>query len=380
MRLRDLCVKACNSLGLGFSSTILDSVIGRRYVTIPKKSAYTTNATYQDSDLMAIFGDVINRKHYDDTKNPLAYGYYEGTFADLLRDISEVFNCTDQMSGQSGIVVRNGTLHIERWDFWQNQAVFTMPNQSSEAPFDDPYGTNASELAANYIVRYSQDPLDDNTYDEYDGTSCMVSFTPAVMADPKNNLLNNLVEKVLPFALARRKTELTAPEKVVNSILKFLTPFMNILLKLIGSQTKLPPLLTNTRIGVMLLSSDFTGMPKLLSVDSSSKVSVNNKRSDHLGYSEANYLMANYHSASLLLNIFQGGHNQYLTFRDKEVPLCCSDFGNLRYNNIIKSYDQKPARLDSMRWNAHVESAKVDFRVKEQYAFNINYDIIIDGV
>jgi hypothetical protein len=393
MRVKDLFEKGCHYLGLSFSSSILVDSQYKDLVIIPQKKAYYRNVTTIDQYIQNILQTSQSRKVYDEPENPTAYGYYEGTFAQLIREMCDVFNAK--------VVIRNGVLCFERWDFWNLQSVFTMPNQSSEAPFQDPYGTNASEISSNFYLSFALDTQDTNTYDQYEGTSIQMTLTPNSVGNVKNVLLNGLTEKMLPYALAKRKVDLTDVEKVVNEILDRIGFFIGDLINAIntfgaGTINPIPDDIINDRIGAMLLSSDFTDVQKLLLVENNTtswytqqagtiqcnKVSSDNSRTDHLGATDAFRLAKDFHSASWAMDTLNGGvtyPNQYLTYKDKEVPLCCGDFANLKNNNIIKSFDNKNGRLDSMRWNPHTETAKVDFRIKQVYTINLKQSIIIDG-
>ncbi len=389
MKCLTLMQKGASHLGLGFSSTILQGSPYKNLCIMPKKSAYVNNATTIDAYLSAIFsGGGISRKIYSDNLNSNAYGYYEGTFGQLIRDLEDVFDAK--------VVVRNNILYFERWDYWNNNASYTMPNQSSEAPFDDPFGTNANELSSNYFVTYMQDQQDENTLDQYDGMSCQMTMKPNIVGVQKNVLMKGLTEKRLNFALAKRKKDLTIPEKVINKMLDDLNPIYNLMVfwdntLQIFAAPPLPTNVTNNRIGAMLLSSDFTGHQKLFVVENTPKnwngisaynLDVNNTRADHLGYCDAYKLCKDFHSSSWAIDTLNGATkypNQYLTYRDKEVPLCCGDFATLRDNNIINSWDLKKGRVDSIRWNPHTETATIDFRIKEVFTKNLSQKIVIDG-
>lgn len=427
MRVRTLFERACQYLGVGFQSTILLNSPYRNAVIIPRKNAYFNFTTTPDQFLQNIFHSTAQRKLYDETLNPLAYGYYDGTFAQLIREMEDYFDAK--------AVMRNNTLHFERWDYWNNIAVFTMPNQSSEAPFQDPYGTNASELSSNYFIEYATDSTDENTFNQYDGTSCQMTLKPNVVINPKNILLKGLTDRRLNFALGKRKKSLTVVEEVVNKLLNGLQyypglggPTVNISgnnYSAFGFQPwatltfwdnffgiqavpPLPPNVTNNRVGALLLSQDFTGHQKIVVVEGEPKywqrfngtsvmaysIDADNSRDDHMGYTDAYFLARCFHSSSWAVNTMASSNpatstslsvpattypNQYLEYNEKEIPLCCTDFKKIKDNNIIKSYDLKPGRLKSMRWNPHLEVAMVDFKVKEVYTKNLGQSIIIDG-
>ncbi len=391
MRVKDLFQKGCDYLGIGFDSSILQRSVYKDLVIIPQKKAYYQNITTPTQYYTAMFGSTVNKKVYDEVQNPTAYGYYDGTFGQLIREMCDVFNAK--------VVIRNNTLYFERWDYWNNNSIFTMPNQSSEAPFDDPYGTNASEISSNYFITYLLDSEDTNTYDHYEGTTCQMTLTPVVTNNVKNVLLKGLHQVNINYALAKRKTDLTRVEQLFNFIMNKLGTIYSALVT--SSGNALPNDVINDRVGAMLLSSDFTGVQKLLVVEDKisymsndfgtfpcNKVSADNSypdnnRSNGGGLTDAFRLAKDYHSASWAINTLDGQvtyPNQYLTYKDKEVPLCCKDFANLKNNNIIQTYDFKKGRLDSMRWNPFNETAKVDYRIKQVYTKNLKQSFVVNGI
>ncbi len=419
MRVVDLFKKACAYLGLTFSSTILQSYPYNNLVIIPAKNAYYSTPTQPDQFMQNIFHSTHERRLFDDTLNELAYGYYDGTFSQLILEMEKYFNAK--------MVMKDSVIHLERWDYWNNTSSFIMPNQSSEAPFEDPHGTNASELTANYFIQYETDSSDDNTLNIYDGTQCEMTMTPRTVNISKNVLLKGLTEINIPYALAKRKLDLTLPEKVVNKVLNFLQDDGGQAWDLVGGPWNTvtiwaqifaphtipplpPPNYTDQRIGAMLLSGDQTGVQKILVVNDQPEYwqrldgshvlgySIDYTNNDtsglHMGYTDANFLARCFHSASWGVNTLSGSNpatprnltippvsypNQYLTYKQKEIPLCCSDFKGLIDNNVIKSVDLKPGRIDSLRWNPFNESAVVDFRIKSTFTKNLTQIIVIDG-
>lgn len=408
MKVVDLFTKAAAYFGLGFSSSILQGSPYNTLVHVPAKSAYFINSTFADTFLLTLLGAAINRKLYDDILNPNAYGYYEGTFKQLIDEYGEYFNCTDEASGQTGICIRNGVLFFERWDYFNGISPFIIAPISIDAPFPDANGVNASEIAANYNVIYAQDTQDANTYDQYDGTSCQMTLKPITIIQPKNVLLRGLTQKSLPFALAKRKLSLTVAEKVVNAILPILSSIYNPLVALLngvmslvpnaGPIPYLPSTFLNTKIGCMLLSSDFTGIPKVLVVTlnngsingskigyidpNNSSTSLNSSgnpvKGNGNGWTDAYRISIQYHAASWGIDTINGNHNQYLTYKDREIPLCCRDFDTLSKNNVVMQ-NNKFGLINTLAWNPHMETAKISYRIKQKWTNNLTQTIIIDG-
>src|SRR3990167_10184889 len=128
-----------------------------------------------------------------------------------------------------------------------------------------------------------------------------MQLSPSVILNKKNVLLKNLTEITLNYSLAKRKEKLNAVEHIakilydiistvydaitefINGIITIIETILNLISALTGCDPPdipfIPPMPKNpfsNRIGVMLLSSDFIGIQKILVVDSSNRLAVNN--------------------------------------------------------------------------------------------------------
>lgn len=418
MYVRETFRICCQYLKIGFASTILQNEPYNRAVIIPRKSSYSYTNTYNDSLLGAIFNGTITsgntfsniflRKQYDDMSSLTSWGYYENNFDQFIREMEDVFNARIVLKTDAGGAT---TLYFERWDYWNNKSTYTIPNVSSEAPFQNPKGTNAYELSANYEVIWQTDTQDQNTIDQYDGTSCMMTLAPNIIIDPQNVLLMGLTQKNLAFALAKRKTSLTIPEQAVNALLQNAGSVYNDLNTFLAAgvvvgtggvswvlskfgytdpflSSQLPPmpseLSPTDRIGYMLLSSDFTSVPKFLVVEGVSPDFINGNKIDIAnslpsgGWTDAVFLQKIFHSASWAIDTVNNSHNQYETY-ENEIPVCCSDFVNIKGNNILITTDKRNGRFDGLKWNPRDETAVATYRVKEKFTNNLKQTFVIDG-
>lgn len=181
--------------------------------------------------------------------------------------------------------------------------------------------------------------------------------TPVVSINTKNILLQNLVEKRLAFSLAKRKEVLTAPEKVLDTIINIFTFFTN--------NSPIP-----NRIGWLLLSNDFTGVQKFMILDASDKISISNK-----SLTSATTLMNNYHSINFPLQ------DQWLVYEGWEIPFCCDDYIEVKNCNYIRTSDGRLGKITSLKWQMGSDTAIIDFRVKPTggtYTNNLNQQLISD--
>lgn len=395
MRIENMFRKAATHMGLTFVSSLYQGFgPNGNDVIIPHKSALNNFPT-KTQDL---FGKkFIKNKDYDEAKNPNAVGYIDWTFQQLIE--------AEELRLNAEARVSNNVLYFEHKDFFKGTANYTLPNiQRKDA---DPHGTNACELVGTYRVSYTLDEQDTNTYDQYEGTSCQMTLRPNVVGIQKNVLLKNLTEIILPYALVKRKETLTAPEEIFesmynvvadiyNSIVGFFNgvinainnvinvinaiPGVNINIPTIGNIPTMPANPFSGRIGMMLLSTDFVGVPKILVIDTSNKVHPNNAT-----LTAARTLIDTHHYTNFAIRTtdsfgnVRNDHNQWYTYENKEIPLCCSDFKKLLNNNYFKTYNQKQAKLVSLVWNGYKEKAKITYRVKEKYTNNLSNTYIIDG-
>lgn len=219
MREVGLWVKGCKYFGLNFASTIYgygapDGYKGRYadMTLIPKK-------------ILKFNGDPSLENYLrppDETNATDSYGYYEGTFKQFIDDMKLVYN--------GDVVIRNGTLYFEEVHHWNKVDPFVLPNEGEVGytfNYPAPYSTNASEIPAVYIVQFAKDEQDLNTYNDYTGTYCIAQTTPNVVRNQKNQLLSGSVNIQLPFAQARRKMGMTKMEKRLLGILRDFNRYIN---------------------------------------------------------------------------------------------------------------------------------------------------------
>lgn len=359
MYVKDLFGKACSHLGLQFSSTILLNYPYEKLTIIPQKIIIPTPNVFPPTFI----------KDPDETQTQsYAYGYYDGTFGDLIRAMVDYFD------GEVRVV--GNTLHFEQKAFWQNQAAYTLPNIKTSTL---PNGFNADELASNLFLTYALDDSDLNTYDEYAGTNAQIIVQPNSYSDKKNILLKHLKETRIPFALGKRKQNLTFIEDKLNDIINTGAGAINKITDLINTATSvftsgiqipaIPTNVFNNRIGWLKLSSDFIGMNKLVMLAADNSISYATKT-----YLDAGHIMTTFHAEQLATR-----GNQYYTYKNREIPMCCEDFKKIKGNNIITTFDKHKGRIDSLKWNLYKETATIDYRVKRNFTNNLNETLILDG-
>jgi|GEM_PF-1277092 len=386
MKVQDLFSIACTHLGLGFSSSILQNSVYKDLIIIPQKYTIKESGSYRDKP--------------SEDENAESYGYYDGTFGDLIRAMNDVFNAK--------VTIKAGVLYFERYDYFQNLSTYTLPDIVLE-----PYQTNASELAANYFLTFAVDSEDLNTYDTWNKTNAQCIFSQNVVTTTqKNVMLKGLNEIQLSFAQAKRKEDYTLIETLMQGVcdlfyilysgiyasVDIIIGAINYAVNLIGwSSTVTNTLpqgqtwLLQKREGAMLLDNEYIGIPKLLLGDANVNVATIPVQPSGVVvvkylsfvnsiFVNAYFLLMNYHAYSFWQDSTLNIHNQYLKYKNKEIPFCCIDYISMLNSNWCITADGKQAKVQRLVWTPENDEAIIDIDVKEKYTNNLKQRIIVDGV
>lgn len=381
MYVKDLIEAGCNHLGLKFQSTLLTPQWDNLFI-LPQK--YENPPDKKDKRIRGFLKKDVSQK-----------GYYIGTFGDLLRALKGAF--------KAKIIMQNNTLIFERKDFNQSGPTYQIPDIYSPE-----FRTNAAELKSNYVIEFQVDINDKNSVNEYKGTIHQAIHSPVKITNKDMQLMQNLEQVTIPFALARRKKELTIVEQIVSVFLKGISTIMNALIKVVNAmiaivnaiakalnaikkvlnligvkvKIKLEPIkkiapvnfgnLINDRIGMMLLENDNVMFAKLMlldrgNTDRNNKVNVNNQT-----LVAAKYLWDNYHFIESFVptNQFPNA-NQWVRKSISNVPFCFDDYLKVKNGNKIIAADGSIAKIESLKWNIWNQLADIDYRVNKLYTNNL---------
>ena len=306
MSVKTLIERGCQHLGLTLSSSILTSGVFSKAYIMPEKLRNPIDATDN-----RILGFQIPQKTIQE-------GFYKGTLGNLLRALKDQFNAK--------IYIKNNVLYFERLDFNLTPPQFVLPDL-----YQPEYKTNADEFKANYYIAFQTDTIDKNTLQEYNGTAYQVIFRPNIILNEDLVMMKGLDEVRLPFALAKRKTDLTVPEKIIKAFLDALSIIVNGLISamnaliqginaIIGvinsvinaldfiginvnfsvptiqviSYLNLGNLIEN-RLNMMKLETDFTSVPKMFLMDLGTQNKFNKLTTGNETFMSAEYLYNNFH-------------------------------------------------------------------------------------
>ncbi len=313
MKIIDLCTVGSDWMGFDFASeTILELEEFADLVLLPQKYNIEVN---DDIDFLQGFTNAANLAlptgtQLGSSNHQQEQGYYNGTFGQLLRDLKTMFNA--KVIIQESSTGDRPTLRLERIDYSTSQDLYNLP------PIDnnDSYRFNVNDFNANYLVEFSLDSADKNTYQPYVGTVYQSTAKPSTIDNPDLVIMKGLNSVAIPFALGKRKTTQTIPEKIllpiiieIEQIINFFSVAVNSLIfaawlagnimitqinniidavnslpgganipnvnsQLLGDIPDLPliPLSEivsagDDRIGMLLLENDFINVPKIIKID-----------------------------------------------------------------------------------------------------------------
>lgn len=387
MYVKDLFKIACNYMQLDFKSSILESEPYSKLVILPEK--------YNIKQNIGIFDGVLG----DFKNNNEKVGYFKGTFGDLIRAMKTMF--------YAKVVIDSGTLYFEPWDFKLGTNGIQIPYSFDNI---ENFSLNYDDFYSTMVVSFLTDLTDRHTIQEYKGTSVQITQTAKTSLIQKMSLLRNVDESRIQFALAKRKTELTAIEKALTVFLKAtqvvlaififsinlaiiainaLIAVINKIIKALGTigiviKIKLDPIkkiqtpsvksLISNRLNMLKMESDYVTVPKILMIDQS-KNPINTKISDSNGdFVNAKYLFDNYHYFKSFVPINNKPLYQYEIRSSDEFPFSFSDFEAVRNNNLIFTPDGLDGRIMSLKFNPMKQTAKAEYRVRKQHIWNLKLD------
>ena len=330
MKLSTMMTRFCDHIGITFQSSIFTGAY-KDIVLLPQKNQ-KGNATK-------------NQTKFD------VYGFPEVGFG---YGCFEIINfCLDLFRAK--LLYKNNILYLEpisNYSFWEQNSQYILPE--IEVLHN---GYNTAELKANYLVRFETDDLDTNTIENFKGCNYEVITNSKTTPDLKRTSIKGLQDVSLPVARATRKTKLTAVEEVIKALASAVDGISGIF----GGGKSYADLVKN-RVGMMNLTSDAMGVPKLLITDSSGKITTTN---DTLLTAKSLYLA--YHISSSFVN----GKNQYKMYNNVIIPFGFTDFLKCIDYGWFKTIDGAIGKFDKISYCFNEDYATCDYRIREDYTDNL---------
>jgi hypothetical protein len=365
---------ACQHLGLNFSSSLLS---GRdaNAVILPEKFQLPFNNN--------IFGFDSNSSSNNWN------GYYKGTFGDFLRAMKLQYNAK--------VFIQDGTLYFERKDFQTGQPQFVL------APIEDyelDYTYNTEELAANKIYQFQTDLSDNHTILEWQGTQYQIITQNTTLPSTFVSAMKGLEIVDFPFALGKRKSELSGVEKIFDAFYKIAGTILNTLIKTLNAiiaginkiirtinrilkalQTigirlnfqfdPIKPLQTSgfgntisNRIGMLKLENDYFGVPKILILNAENKLEL-------IQYTALEIYEKFYSANSFVPTTDRPNANQYIIYSSRRMRFKESDFLLLKNNKFCLNLQNEVCEVISVEWNDYYQYADISYKQNKLYDRNL---------
>lgn len=377
MYVNQLFEKACAYLGMTFESTILKNPASpyNDLFILPRKSEIPV---------------VTDRIRGFLQPSQEQKGYYENNFAQLIRDMSDVFN--------GKIIIDGNVLRFERRDYKKPNSNYRL-----KGVYQPEEKYNTDEFVNNYIIEFLTDIADQNTIEKYLGTITQATIGAASRTD--NTVGGGATSVQIPFARAVKKDGLNFTETIMNELFNIFSTQVNILILQVNTAIdlinqigdfiekvnkilnfipgldeveinipdipKIEPLpidlIKNNRLDLLVLESDIVTVPKLFLLSrNTGKI-----RSDNETYLNSEYLLRNFHH----INLFESDKpNQ---FKEKEITtesFNYADFLKVKGNNLILDENNNECELVKCRWLLANSRAEIAYRCRFKYLNNLTVE------
>lgn len=394
MKVTRLIEAGCSHLGLTYVPSVSFGADFANEVIMPEK--YNNPPDANDNKILGFILPTPNEQD----------GFFKGTFGQLLSYIKIKYNAKI-------VITTDRKFYIERRDFNITTPQYQVPDIPT-TPFRNKRRYNTDELKSNYYVKYQLDPLDKNTLQDYTGNAYQVILKPNTVINQDLVLMKGLEDVNIPFARASRKTELTVVEKIVKAFLDTLSALLNALISAVNAiisainaiigainsvihalnvigihinfQVPSIPTLNFTnlgdliedRIGMMMLETDFTSVPKIFLFQAGNIPRKNKLHSNNETYESARYVYENFHHInSFVPSTEKPNGNQYIL----PPEILVNAFGlteclQVKNNNQVKEFNGDDAIIESLKWNPINQSATIKRRISKLYTNNFTQTIL----
>ena len=295
----DLLNLGCQFLGYQFSSTIPE-LKREHIVPIPLKKQPKKFFEYIQNELNLAFNETFPTAN-DTTP----------TLGSLIEYVKLKFNAR--------VREINGTIHIERRDYWQSTASLELKKSLVDQDRgSDVFRYNTDQAWKRYWLGYQSDISDLNTYDSFDSVDCEYSAEPVSAVNLNYVKIQGSININIPFALGARKNDFNWLENFVLSVFQFIDS----LLDKFGVNSSLASSIENN-IGDLIISQQYFQTTKLLYL-------VGTKQPEnYLTKIGANAIYQKYHAINQIEN------NGYLIRENVIFDISQNDLVNLLNNNFV---------------------------------------------
>jgi len=339
---KTLLESGCAHLNYTFSSQLIDAISGLTHLPVPMRK--TSNSIWN-----TVFGleNGLNIKGYptaNDTTPTL------GTLIDAL-----------EIMLNAKLRVTGSVVHLERRDFWANNAGVTIKNTLNiQSKRENEWTYNLGETWKRYYLHYLIDQSDTHTLDNIEGTGVEYSTEPVTVVNADLVNITGLADMAIPFAHGVRKNNLNKIEEEAKKMAKFADNSINLL----GGNSNLVGLI-DSRIGVTQISQQYFTVSKIL-------YTVNGRQPEnYLDVIGANPVYNNYHIINQVKENFKRIYSS-------SIPFSTDNFETFLDSNYVNDEDGSELEVLTMEWINESKTAQLEYAVLSDEGFNTKTDLI-DG-
>jgi len=380
MYVRDMFEIGLRYFGYNLKSSILQTGDFADIIYLPEKYNININGGIREGV------EGLIKKQPKDQK-----GFFKGTFGEFVRQWKEFFNAK--------IIIEGNDFYFERDGFRLGAAGFLIPTL-----YDQESRFNYEDFKPSCFLEFSTDSSDKHTLKEYAGTTVHVMQVQKSVINQKAKLGSGSINIKFPFALAKKKTQLSVTEKALRAVYNSIQNVINALISAINAvidlinlaveginktlqvlrslgikiKPNIPKIkkvdkvsitdLIDNRIGMIKMESDYVQVPKVFFLGGNGKLAK-----EHL--LTASNIFKTFHSRRLFA--VENGQKpyQYILQSANDIPFNFQDFKYLLKNNAIFTA-QGEGEVISLEFNPESQTANIDYKIQVQYTNNIEVKYI----
>lgn len=388
MSIKKQLEKGAEHLGMTFRSPILNELPYSDAYIMPQK--YFNPINKKEKQIFGFSEPSITQE-----------GFYKGTYGNLLRECKKLFNAKIIVIGTEILLVRD--------DYTTATNTYTLKKPvNNYDPRSSAFELNTNDFKSNILLSFQTDAIEKNTIQDYLGTSYQVITQPVRVNNVNMKLMKGLDEIRFEFALAKRKTDLTIPESILNEFLKIFDTIAGALIKVVNAiitvLNKIIALVNNilkklatigiklkfelpaipkveapnfkaifeNRKGMLMIEKDMINIPKIFVMKVAGAPKNNKIHENNSQYFSAKYLYDNFYFInSFVPSLEKPNANQYYLQSFSNVPFSFDDYVKVKLDNRIFTSEGEDAIVDTLKWNIDKQVADFKIRINKLYTNNL---------
>jgi len=338
-----LVQRACEKLGFGFQSSILENQPEWTILPVP----------LIDGEVSIIDKLFTLDTGYHTLGYPTAKDGAVSTLGKLLRVLEQMFN--------GKIRVVNNVAILERWDYWALQSGVSITRTLNlQNVRENQWKYNSGDWWKRYYMHYQWDVSDFHTMDRLASLDCEYSTEPVSVNNADLVSIKGLVNIPIPFAFATRKNSLTWVEEVCLPFAKLADSVVNFF----GGNSSLEAQVKG-RVGVTMIGQQYFQKTKIM-FQTGGRQPENYR--DIIG---ANTLYQKYHVINQVKENFKREYSEVVKFSTQQFEL-------LLDNNFVTDQNGNSLEILTFEWTNEGKEAEITYAIKSNEGFNTK-TIRIDG-